>query len=163
MHITRPCSGIVRYAALAAVAVCIVFTGCPPSPIDGGSDAADGEEGATITLSDSFGTLVVIQEDEGLGSMTVYGEYDVTLDPRISGFDVDAGDELLVISLDVEGRPTEVTIGSTTLTLQYNIEESFDYQLYDFGMLVAEGSGVIPGAVNQKKLSAKVTPVTEMQ
>jgi len=163
MRMTRLGAGILRSVALTAVAVCIVLTGCPPSPIDDGLDGVNGEEGATITLSDSFGTLVVIQEDEGVGSTIVYGEFDdFVAEPRVTGFDVDAGDEVLVISLDFDGRPIEVTIGRTTLSIQYNPDGSFDYQVYDFGGLVAEGSSVIPEGVNQKRPSAKLTAVTEI-
>lgn len=160
MRITSRYSGVAA-AAAALFAAAVMLAGCSPTPVDNGADGSDVDDGATITLSTAPGELLVIEEHEGLGSTRVYGEFSAfDSEPTITGFDVDAGDELLVVSLDEDGRPVEVTLGSTMLRMQHNVDGSFDYQVYEFGALVWEGSNVSLGLGTPKTSHAKWTPVT---
>ncbi|MGD2109828.1 MAG: hypothetical protein PVI86_10585 [Phycisphaerae bacterium] len=163
MKIVRHALGTLRSAVPAILTGLVLFTGCTFGPPDNRQDTTGEDDGATITQSASPGTLLTIQEDEGLGSTTVYGSVSlVTGEPRVTSFSVDAGDETIEVSVDAEDRPTEITLGSTTLTMQYLADGSFDYQLYHLGVLIAEGNSFDSPSQKRRSQSAKWTPVTEI-
>jgi hypothetical protein len=139
----------------------VLLAGCSTSPVGGDSGLDDG---ATIELSAVPGELLVIEEDEGVGSTLVYGDFSaVDGEPDITGFTVDGGDDLIGVSLNEEGLPDEVTAGSITLLMQYNSDGSFDYQIYESGTLVWEGTNIYPESTTFKTINAKWTPITELE
>lgn len=121
-----------RYALL----VCLTaLAACTPSPI---------ADNATVTFPLLDGTLMSVTES-GLGSANYYGS--VSTDGTavtLTGLDADTGSGTANIQLDKQGRPTEVTLGSTVATFTYHEDETFDYVIKKNGEVIFSGANVQP-------------------
>ncbi len=106
---------------------------------------------ADVTFPVSGDTLLAVTED-GVGSANYYGSIiadgsQVTL----TGFDADTGDGWFTVSVDDQERPTELTLGTTKLTVTYNADGTFNYEVLDGGTVVYSGSNLQPEAADNAK------------
>lgn len=96
--------------------------------LDGNQDGyqTDVELGAAeVLFPDSGDALIVVLEDEGLGSAVYFG-VDDGVSVRPTRLVADAGEDQLSIVFDAEGRPAQVTLGSFGVDFTFNPDGTFN-------------------------------------
>jgi len=106
----------------------IIGSGCNPST--GPAGTTDGDPTAKVSFPNSGDALIVVDEDEGLGSATYFGldEGDSVRPTRLIA---DAGDEVLDVVFDNQARPIDITFARLRFGLAYNDDGTFDLMLSD--------------------------------
>ncbi len=130
----------------------------------GGGNVAGsgGDDGALMTFPDAPGILMTIDEDDGTRSFILHGSGSSDgAEIVVTGYDFDAGEGMGTVLVDGDGWPTSLVLGSTKLETERHSNGTFDYQVYEDGLLLSSGTAIAIDGVAAKiniGLAARVTP-----
>ncbi|MEA3360338.1 MAG: MopE-related protein [Thermodesulfobacteriota bacterium] len=101
---------------------------------------------AQITFPETGDELIKIEEEFGFGSATIYGT-ETEQGPAfpLTGFTITTTDGDCVVSLDDQERPVEMTLGTMEVDFTYNLDDSFNYELEEDGVLIYNGAAISTG------------------
>jgi hypothetical protein len=142
------------------------------SPADTGGDDGDPDstlslEGATVEFP-AEGDVMVIREDGDVISAAFFGNRTGSGDDiqvTITGFSIDIGEGIALISTDDQGWPREVALPAGGLvTFDFDEDGTFSYSFSVDGQVLVTGSGLVPAeyadpAFKARSLAKELTPL----
>ncbi len=112
-------------------------------------------DAAELVLPDGGDALIVVTEDEGLGSAAYFG-VDDGVSVRPTRLVANAGDDQMIVVFNLEGNVAHVTFGPLTVDFSINADDSFD-------ATISAGDEVLFTDVNIESAAAKAAIPTRQR
>jgi len=119
---------------------------------------------AEITFPGTGDVLIKIEEEFGLGSAVFYGTQ-TGQGPALplTGFTITTTEGDCVVSLDDQECPKEMTLGTMEVDFTYNLDDSFNYELEQEGVLIYSGAAISTEGEDQsvsRSLTGDMAPLS---
>ena len=106
------------------------------------SSPPEPDEEIEVTFPDTGDAVMIVEDASAGASITYFGTADPdTGEARFTGFEMESAEGTLSVSLDEEGRPTELATESMLITAAYNDDGTVGYELVADGDVSLSGSG----------------------
>ncbi|UCG15537.1 MAG: hypothetical protein JSV19_09610 [Phycisphaerales bacterium] len=156
MSSTRTARLVAVVIGLAAMSGMALFLACS-TPGGGGTADRGSAEDFQVTFPESGDAVLVIERVDGTGSATYFGAADDDADEvTFARLEIETEGATTVVSLDDQGRPTEVAADGTLIAASYNPDGTVNYEVSENGEVLQSGANIPMGELDGSEIVAQI-------